>query len=722
MNKWFKKSLFACLTLVLLAANVSPTIAQATETQNALAPRFAQTKPIHTKITDWQSRDVIQVKFAEGSTYRLRNGGITSLGSDPLDGIKAVFQAHPVKQIERLFTLPEEQIEADKVDIQSLSNEQLPDLNLWYRITLSKGTDAETLIDALNALPEVELAAPALLPAPLPTGPSNDVQTSPLPAPLLASPNYISQQGYLNTATNGIDAKYAWGLPGGNGKKVTIVDIEYSFNKNHEDLPNIPLIGGKMYNGFGNDHGTAVMGELVSKSNSYGVKGITYAAKVKFSSACMNSSCSNYNPANAVNTARAKTAYGDVILIEQQTAVCGGSDYGPLEWDQAVFDAIQLATQSGRIVVEAAGNGSVNLDGAGCGTAFNKAVRDSGAIIVGAGSPPSYPWQVDRSRLDYSTYGSRVDVQGWGYNVVTTGYGDLHKGSGKNQWYTAQFSGTSSSSPIVAGAAAILSSIAEQNGSQKSPDWIRSTLTSTGSPQQSDPSYPSSQHIGPRPDLKAAIAQLGPDFTSDFDADAFGWSQVKGNWSIVSSTYSTPGIVNRWSSIVHKDPYTTLDFQVRMKRQGCLTCANAIIVRGTTKPLKKDYWWNKGYSFQYANNGYISVWEIKPGKVSHLLNWIHIDVINESDWNILHVVANENDFSFYINDTLVWTGSDSTLKTGRVGIAAYRYNDADTSPENFSVDWASMSNVAPPPSVPAAPIELGASNTDWTDYRVAPPR
>ena len=32
----------------------------------------------------------------------------------------------------------------------------------------------------------------------------------------------------------------------------------------------------------------------------------------------------------------------------------------------------------------------------------------------------------DRSRLDFSNFGKAVDVQGWGREVTTCGYGDLH--------------------------------------------------------------------------------------------------------------------------------------------------------------------------------------------------------------------------------------------------------------------------------------------------------
>ena len=89
-----------------------------------------------------------------------------------------------------------------------------------------------------------------------------------------------------------------------------------------------------------------------------------------------------------------------------------GSYYGPIEVVSPVFDAIQTAVANGFVVVEAAGNGSVNLDQAACGTTFDRTVQDSGAIIVGAGQPPSSG--ADRQRATFSTFGSRVDVQGWG--------------------------------------------------------------------------------------------------------------------------------------------------------------------------------------------------------------------------------------------------------------------------------------------------------------------
>ena len=126
--------------------------------------------------------------------------------------------------------------------------------------------------------------------------------------------------------------------------------------------------------------------------------------------------------------------------------------------------------------------------------------------MVGAGGPPR-PGFTDRERLDFSDYGSRVDVQGWGRRVATLDYGDLQQcagAGGRDRHYTDAFSGTSSASPIVAGAAILVESYAHRG---LSPATVRRVLTLTGTPQTGDPR----EHIGPRPDLERALRLVEPD-------------------------------------------------------------------------------------------------------------------------------------------------------------------------------------------------------------------
>jgi hypothetical protein len=140
------------------------------------------------------------------------------------------------------------------------------------------------------------------------------------------------------------------------------------------------------------------------------------------------------------------------------------------------------------------GRGNVNLDQSSCDGLFDRNVRDSGAIIVGAGDPST------RSRLGFSSYGSRVDVQGWGRSVTTTGYGWAFDPGDIRQRYTHDFSGTSSASPIVAGAVlGIQGALKARGEAVATPLEIRDALVATGTPQNG------TDQIGPLPDIKAAL-------------------------------------------------------------------------------------------------------------------------------------------------------------------------------------------------------------------------
>jgi subtilisin family serine protease len=128
--------------------------------------------------------------------------------------------------------------------------------------------------------------------------------------------------------------------------------------------------------------------------------------------------------------------------------------------------------------------------------------------MVGAGAPPNGLFGPDRSRLDFSNYGARVDCQGWGCSVVTLGYGDLRNGTLQQQ-HTALFSGTSSASPIVAGTSACVQGYVRAKGQ---PDIdctkVLNLMRQTGSPQTDGPNGPASQSIGNRLNLRELLAKV----------------------------------------------------------------------------------------------------------------------------------------------------------------------------------------------------------------------
>ena len=368
--------------------------------------------------------------------------------------------------------------------------------------------DAKKIAKALNSQRAVWKAYVA--PRPVPAMPAGSAA---------GSRNFEPAQGYLYDAPNGIGTERVE-FTGAKGKGITICDIEGNWNRKHEDLPTgIELLGGTPIDDLGwRNHGTAVLGEMVSISDGRGCVGISHQAKAVVHSAVINGV---FNTAGAISSAATRLKAGDVMLIELQATGPNGK-YVAMQFWPDIFSAIKAAVDKGITVVEAAGNGDENFELAVFnGTGLQK---DSGAIVVGAGVPPTNHLDFDgfgagfpsyaslgvpRSRIFFSNYGKIVNVQGWGWHVTTLGYGDAQGGTSENTWYTLRFSGTSSASPIVTGAVACLQGRAKaKNGAPLTPKKVRDILMSTGTPQQAGPGVPLTQHIGPLPNLVEAMKKV----------------------------------------------------------------------------------------------------------------------------------------------------------------------------------------------------------------------
>jgi serine protease len=444
--------------------------------------------------------DLIEVMFAAHAQVRLRLGSLIDVRTNAGTGVEQVLETLAWHNWSRISHVREEKLDEIHARGERMSGRPVYNLNNIYRLQIPGGSDVRALCRDLEALPIVMRARP--VPRPVPP---------PVPA------NHEPQQNYLDPASftpTGIDAEYAWTQPGGTGTGVTVCDIEYWWNYNHAD---VTRAAGSQINvdvvdpGFGPNHGTAVIGELVADHNGWGISGICYGASLQTCGAYYGQPYPAWNVPGAMTVAIASLQPGDVILLEQQWDYTGLEDYVPIEWwtdyypdpqsFNAVYAAIENAVAIGINVVEAGGNGEGDS-----GTITW--LGDSGAIVVGAGG--AYPGgtyvEGDLQKLSFSTYGPRFDLQGWGENVVTTGFGDLYNAEGANYFYTSAFDGTSAAAPIVAGAVASCVGYWKANVSPTppAPAQIRSLLKSTGTPQV----MPPTGNIGPRPDLLAAFASM----------------------------------------------------------------------------------------------------------------------------------------------------------------------------------------------------------------------
>src|SRR5688572_6233181 len=390
MNNLVKKTLTSALIAIMSFAAI-PSFAQERTNSNdkqisqfaTLKRRVAAPKPEKTIVDDRVRTDVIVVKFREGSHIRLQ---ADQLAADPadrsesengllaraqidqsklskeLDFVGNLLQSDSGLRFGRMFKTPEETLDSHKREGEAKSKNELADLNLYYTLLIENADAArsERLIDQLNGLEIVEIAYPQ------PIFELAQMDIHPL------TPDFAPSQGYLRAAPRGIDADHARIHPGGRGEGIRVVDVEYGWTLDHEDLTQ-PFFssGGNSNDLMHKAHGTAVLGEIVGAENGYGVTGIAPQAEFGVSTTwhCFGGICWP-NVAGGIQAGANQLRSGDILLIEQQSRGpktgeycrefnCSQFELVPVEYYQAEFDAISTATARGIVVVEAAGNGSV---------------------------------------------------------------------------------------------------------------------------------------------------------------------------------------------------------------------------------------------------------------------------------------------------------------------------------------------------------------------------
>ncbi|MCI4253138.1 S8 family serine peptidase [Bacillus sp. CCB-MMP212] len=460
-------------------------------------------------------KNEIDLPYEDGIEKRIKNG-------DYDNNLKKLFSENTELTLNRLFSSVNP-IEIEKLSVQSKSvaNESANNLLNYYIVQAPNNIEIELLLKKFETSPLVEEAyiqEKQILTPP-------EIQLPNLSVNPYDDPRF-KNQGYLEAAPKGINASHAWSIKGGDGKNTTFVDMEYGWLLNHEDLvnKNIKLMSGQNISQH-RAHGTSVLGIVSSEDNQIGNIGIAPKANVKVISQIRDNGI--YNTADAILSAVHNLQAGDILLLEAQASYDGyGDKYLPVEVHPDIFDAIRVGADKGIIIIEAGANGSNDLDnfkdrnGKKILNRNSPDFKDSGAIMVGAGTST-----VPHKRLWFSNYGSRLDVYGWGENVDTT---SANPSQNTTNLYTSTFGGTSSASPIIAGAATSIQGIAkEHRGSPYTPAELRNILSNpnTGTKSQD----PWNDRIGVLPDLKFILDNLGfnpdiPNSSNILEGKQFAWS------------------------------------------------------------------------------------------------------------------------------------------------------------------------------------------------------
>jgi hypothetical protein len=188
------------------------------------------------------------------------------------------------------------------------------------------------------------------------------------------------------------------------------------------------------------------------------------------------------------------------------------------------------------------------------------------------------------------------------------------------------------------------------------------------------------------------VSHMHSGFNEQFDkGNAVNWDQDSGAWYVVSNKawYFTEGVAGKSAvTTYNKNVFSDIDYKARLWRYGQEADANELLIRVSGAMMDNGLPRNC-YLFDYSRSGYFRVWKIKGGSMTPLQNWTYSSAIQTGyAWNELRVYAKGTYFEFYINGTLVWSGNDNSLSSGRVGLGMFRSNTHEAT--QFFVDWATL--------------------------------
>ncbi|ETS30309.1 peptidase [Photorhabdus temperata] len=251
----------------------------------------------------------------------------------------------------------------------------------------------------------------------------------------IVTPDFSYLQGYLDEH-NGMNIRNAWAT-GYKGRGITVHHLDFGVYRNHEDLVgNITVVNSRPETQDCN-HGTASTGCIAAKNNELGVTGIAHECHFRFYDIDdFDRIIYSFSP-------------GDIISLNIQ--IVANNRYYPFTYIASNWQKIKSCADAGAIIIFSAGNGGINL-------AYDFTFPnygDHGGIMIGACT------SINGYRLGFSNHNLYTSLNSWGENVATTGYSNLQHLPGNNRNYTRSYNGTSSATPLVSGALALIQSYAK---------------------------------------------------------------------------------------------------------------------------------------------------------------------------------------------------------------------------------------------------------------------
>ncbi|MFJ4153554.1 S8 family serine peptidase [Pseudomonas sp. NPDC089752] len=328
------------------------------------------------------------------------------------------------------------------------------------------------------------------------------------------TPNLEAHQRYLNAPgarDKGLNIRKAWEA-GVKGRGARVHFSDGGLRANHEDLrgnPKLkvipPLVGNNP------DHGTASVGVLLARDDGVGMTGVCHAAELFLYE---NRAVDARGYSQTLKKLLAYTRAGDIVAINRQTANINAlGTLLPSLHDKLWWDVCRALTERGAVVLNAACNGTTR-SAPEAGTLKDYGVDlsqwrlfddhgDAGAILVGA----CHSW--DGKAHQYSNYNYRYRMlNAWGDSVATLGKGTLQNKDDDNRDYRDDYSGTSSATPLVTGAMALIQSYAmEQHHLYLNADQMHLLLMQSG---YKDATLPDTERLpmGARPNVLGALMLL----------------------------------------------------------------------------------------------------------------------------------------------------------------------------------------------------------------------